>query len=99
MKSILSALALSLAIHSAYAANWAHWRGPELNGSSPEKNLPSEFSKTKNVQWTATLPGPSAATPVIWEDRVFVNSGDARTKTLHALCVDRKNGKVLWNQE
>ena len=99
MKPIFVALAFSFILHTGHGANWAQWRGPDFNGTSPEKNLPSEFSKTKNVKWTTTLPGPSAATPVVWEDRVFVSSGETRTKTLHALCIDRKNGNLLWNQE
>jgi outer membrane protein assembly factor BamB len=99
MKSIAAAVAVSLMMPSLRAANWAHWRGPDFNGSSPEKNLPAEFSKTKNVLWSASMPGPSAATPIVWDDRVFVSSGEEKTKTLHALCLDRKNGSVLWNQE
>jgi len=99
MKSLLPVLALSLTCAQLKAANWANWRGPNYDGSTDEKNLPTEFSKTNNVKWIAAMPGPSAATPVIWGDHVFVSSTDAGAKTLHALAVDRKTGKVLWNQE
>ena len=81
------------------AANWPHWRGPHFNGSSPEQKLPAEFSKTNHVQWVASLPGPAAATPIVWGDHVFVSSTDLRTKTLRALAVDRRTGRELWNQE
>ena len=84
---------------SLFAANWPNWRGPNYDGSSDEKNLPAQFSKTENVKWVATMPGPSAATPVIWGDHVFVSSTDASAKTLRALALDRKTGKVLWNEE
>src|SRR3954471_5847482 len=84
---------------SVQAENWPQWRGPYFNGSSTEKNLPSDFSKTKNVKWVTTLPGTSAATPIIWEDRVFVSSGDDKAKALQAMCLDRKNGKILWNEQ
>src|SRR5262245_6540217 len=79
--------------------NWPHWRGPEFNGGTGEKNLPADFSKTENVKWLAALPGTSAATPIIWEDKVFISSADDKTKTLRALCLDRVSGKELWNQE
>ena len=83
----------------ARGENWAHWRGPNFDGSSTEKNLPAEFSKTQNVKWSTAMPGTSAGTPIIWQDHVFVSSGEERTKTMHALALDRKTGKILWNQE
>jgi outer membrane protein assembly factor BamB len=90
---------LTFATNILRAENWPQWRGPNYDGSSGEKNLPAQFSKTSNVKWKASLPGPSAATPIIWGDRIFVSSTDQRTKTLRALCLDRKSGKELWNHE
>src|SRR5947207_5032945 len=81
------------------AENWPQWRGPFFNGSTTEKGLPTTFSKTENVKWVAGLPGPSAATPVIWSDRVFVSSVDQKVGTLQALCLDRGSGKILWKKE
>ena len=92
-------VAILLAVTTLQAANWGHWRGPNFDGSSPEKNLPDNFSKTEGVKWVATMPGPSAATPIIWEDTVFISSTDLKTKTLRAIALDRKTGKELWNQE
>jgi outer membrane protein assembly factor BamB len=91
--------ALLLRTLSVQAENWPQWRGPYFNGSSAEKNLPSDFSKTKNVKWVTALPGTSAATPIIWEDRVFVSSGEDKAKALQAICLDRKSGKILWNEQ
>jgi outer membrane protein assembly factor BamB len=99
MKTLLSAVLLAGATCSLHAANWPHWRGPSFNGSSAETSAPSDFSKTANVKWTTLLPGPSAATPIIWDHCVFVSSGDDKQKRLRALCLDRKSGKILWNQE
>ena len=81
------------------AQDWTHWRGPTFNGSSTAKDLPVTFSKTENIKWTAKMPGPSAATPIILGDRIFVSSTDKATKTVVALCLDRKTGKELWKQE
>lgn len=83
----------------ASAANWPHWRGPNFNGASSETNLPTQFSKTNRLKWLAELPGPAAATPIVWGDNVFVSSTDLKTRTLHALALDRKTGKELWNHE
>ncbi len=103
MKQIHSLLPVAvvavLCAASSPAANWPHWRGPNFNGSSSETNLPDDFSKTNNVKWAAEMPGPSASSPVIWDDHVFVSSTDLRTKTLRAIALDRKTGKELWNNE
>lgn len=94
--SLLTALS---AAALARAENWAQWRGPFFNGSTSEKGLPVRFSKTEGVQWAAELPGPSAATPIIWGDRVLVSSIDPKAGTLLALALDRATGKVLWQRE
>jgi outer membrane protein assembly factor BamB len=87
-----------LTLISTFAADWSQWRGPDFNGSSPEKNLPSQWTR-ENVTWQLDLPGPGAATPIILGDKVFVSTTDNKTKTLHALCIDRKTGKLLWSNK
>ena len=99
MQRSLLPLVFIFATASLHAENWSNWRGPQHNGSSPEKGLPEKFSKTEGVKWAVTLPGPSAATPVIWDDRVFVTAADASTGKQSALCLDRKTGKQLWREE
>ena len=81
------------------AENWPQWRGPAFNGSTPEKNLPAQWSKSNNVAWSAALPGPSAATPVIWGDHVFVSSTDLQNQSLVAMAFNRKTGALLWSHK
>ncbi len=85
-------------IFCASAENWPQWRGPFFNGSTTEKNLPETWSKTENVLWTAPLPGWSHATPIIWNDHIFVTSPDAE-KNLHLICLNRRDGKVRWQKQ
>ena len=80
------------------AENWAQWRGPDFNGSSPEKNLPSSWSDSEGVKWSTPLPGPSGATPAVWGDSVFVSTPDDN-KDLLLFCLDRKDGKVRWQKQ
>ncbi|MBI5774762.1 MAG: PQQ-binding-like beta-propeller repeat protein [Verrucomicrobia bacterium] len=84
---------------AAHAGNWPHLRGPGFNGAADEKNLPATFSKTENVAWSVDLPGPSAATPVVWDGTVFVSTMDVRSKSLHALALDAKSGRTLWQHK
>jgi outer membrane protein assembly factor BamB len=96
MKPLLLALTLPF---SMFAADWPHWRGPEFNGSSPETSLPADFSPTNNVKWIADMPGPSAATPIVWRDHIFISSADTKAGTLVALAFDRAAGQLLWRHE
>jgi outer membrane protein assembly factor BamB len=91
-------LILGLAAAAVQAENWAQWRGPSFNGATTEKGLPQTFSKTENVVWAADLPGPSAATPVIWGDKVFVSSTDPDSNGLLAMALSAADGKILWRK-
>ncbi len=95
-KLTVVAAVLTVALSSLRAENWGNWRGPNYNGSTTEKNLPATFSRTENILWTAPMPGPSGASPVVWDDYVFVSSTDDAAKTCVALAFDRKTGKELW---
>jgi len=85
--------------------SWTNWRGPNYNGSQAEEvSLPEKFGPDKGVKWKCTLPGSSAATPIIDAKRVFLSSVDLGSGSgnsmggLVALCVDRFTGKVLWQK-
>jgi outer membrane protein assembly factor BamB len=95
---LLLLLSLFLPGRLSFAADWPHWRGPFLNGSSDEADLPGSWSRTENVAWVSPLPGPSGATPIICKGRVFVSSTKKESDELLALCFDAKSGKELWRK-
>ena len=88
------------------ADNWGHWRGPTGNGIALNAQPPTKWSATQNVKWKAEIPGRSSASPVIWDDSVFVVSAVPTGKANGRLpnldfklfCLDRKSGKVVWQQ-
>jgi len=97
-RSVLGLLSLSLFLALPFVAtaeNWPQWRGPRLDGTSTEKNLPREWSKTENVAWRLPLPGPAGSTPVVWDDRIFLTSADGDNLVLLAVATD---GKLLWKE-
>jgi hypothetical protein len=55
-------------------SNWPQWRGPDSQGISNEKNLPTEWSETKNVLWKTALPGRGFSQPIIWGRKVFLTT-------------------------
>lgn len=98
-KSCLFA-AIVLAVASVVCAGeWPQWRGPYFNGSTDEKNLPSQWSQTEGIAWSVDLAGSSAATPIIWGDRVFLSGVDSARDMLLAMAFDMTTGKLLWQHD
>ncbi len=75
---ILGLLCLSFGITLHAADNWPHWRGPNANGTAPTAKPPLTWdaSTGKNIQWKAPLTGRGSATPIVWENQVFVVSAE-----------------------
>ena len=90
------AAALQLSAPTALAENWPQWRGPHNNGISSEKNIPLTWSKTENVLWRLPLPGMAGATPVVWENHIFLTSAEGADLLLLAANTD---GKELWRRK
>jgi outer membrane protein assembly factor BamB len=99
----IAAFLIACAVAPLGAENWPHWRGPSRNGISGEKNLPVKWTQTENILWKLPMPALSGSTPIIWEDRIFLNVADAlpdtgRAPSLHLWCVDRVKGTILWQK-
>jgi outer membrane protein assembly factor BamB len=84
-----------LGLSVARAENWPQWRGAKLDGISHEKGLPTKWSKTEGIVWRLPLPGPAGATPVVWDDRIYLTSADGAD--LIVMCVGT-DGKELWRR-
>jgi len=56
------------------AANWPQWRGPDGSGISNEKNLPAEWSPTKNIKWKTAIAGRGHSSPIVWGKYVFLTT-------------------------
>jgi len=83
-------------------ANWPNWRGPNFDGSATGNfKYPTVFSPELAVRWSHELEGPSASTPVVMNDRVFLSGTRLAIEresepNLLAMCIDRKSGDTLW---
>lgn len=56
----------------AVLRNWPQWRGPWANGTAPSADPPLSWSETHGVRWKLKLPGHGTATPIVWENLVYV---------------------------
>ena len=69
------AAVLALSVAAAANANWPNWRGPNGDGTAPQtNNLPETWSTTQNIKWKVELPAWSGSTPMVWGDKIFLNT-------------------------
>src|SRR5262245_45406606 len=85
-----------ICLNIVLADNWPQWRGPMLNGTTNEQDLPVKWSMTQNIAWKLAMPDRSGSTPIIWGNQIFLNVADG--KEIYLWCVDRRQGSVLWKR-
>jgi outer membrane protein assembly factor BamB len=89
-------VACLLGVAGVRAENWPQWRGPTNDGVCTEKNLPAEWSASKNLAWKLDMPGIGSSTPAIWGKKIFVTSADGKELVLMCISTD---GKELWKHK
>lgn len=83
----------------AFGENWPGFRGPTRQGVSAETNIPAAWSATDNIAWKTTIDGLGWSSPIVWNDRVFVTTATEKGQSYRLVCLDRKTGSILWNNE
>jgi outer membrane protein assembly factor BamB len=78
-------------------SRWPRWRGPRGDGHSSETTLPVTWDKG-DVAWKAPLPGVGESSPIIWLDRIFLTTAEEGGRRRSVLCLDRREGRLLWKQ-
>ena len=98
--ALAALLLLAAAIHGE---DWPEFRGPTGQGLAKTDSLPDTWSKTKNVAWKKEVPGKGWSSPVIVGGKIYLTSAvaieNSKDLSLRALCLDAKDGKLLWSKE
>lgn len=90
------ALALLPLLTTHAHEQWGRFRGPSGAGLAPSgAKLPAVLDLAQNLAWSTPLPAGHSS-PCVVETRVFVTG--ASGKELSTLCLDRKDGRVLWTR-
>ncbi|HEV3024026.1 MAG TPA: PQQ-binding-like beta-propeller repeat protein [Pirellulales bacterium] len=76
---------------------WPRWRGPLGDGHSTDTGLPVQWDGT-NIVWKTPLAGRGESSPVIWDDKLVVTTAADDGHRRSVLCLDRRDGKLLWEQ-
>jgi len=81
-----------------FAQVWTRFRGPEGTGAVEKAVLPAQIQDS-NIAWKTPLPGKGHSSPVVWGERVFLQSGDPASAKRYLLCVSLTSGELLWTRE
>jgi hypothetical protein len=104
--SFLPATALAVTISArgqspGAAAYWPQWRGPLSTGEAPLGDPPVRWDERTHIRCKAAIPGLGHATPVVWGDRIFVQTavaaGDGAFR-YDILSLSREDGRLLWRR-
>jgi outer membrane protein assembly factor BamB len=72
--AVLGGLLFMTCLHAAGLDAWPQWRGPLATGEAPQADPPLKWSATENVKWKVKIPGRGTGTPVVWGNRIFVQT-------------------------
>jgi len=81
------------------AGNWPRFRGPNGTGISEDKDVPVRWTAETGIVWKTALPGKGHSSPVIWNDRVFLQTASRDGKERALLCLDTASGRIVWTQK
>ena len=95
---VASILALLFALSTAHADNWTRFRGPNGSGHASDVTFPASWTD-EDYAWRISLPGIGHSSPIGWEQRIFITSGNAETGAVTLQCLDTDSGKQLWDRE
>ena len=77
--------------------DWPQFRGPDGQGHSDQTGIPIHWKEGENITWKTAIPGRGWSSPVIAGNQVWMTSAEAEGKSLHAVCIDKRSGKLLHN--
>jgi outer membrane protein assembly factor BamB len=87
----LGAVGLPLA-----ADTWPRFRGPGGDGVASGQRLPDKMDLKNNLLYKARLSGSGNGSPVLWNDRLFLQESTADGSARHLVCLQARDGKELW---
>ena len=92
------ALGVALLSGIGNADNWPRFRGTNGVGIAADQKVPTSFSDSKNVKWKIKVPGVGNSSPVIWEDKLFVQTSSEDGNSRELLCINAKTGDTIWSK-
>src|SRR5262245_4165182 len=96
LSMLLALLGFFCGSQPASSANWPRFRGPNGAGAASGQEIPVRWDD-HSVLWKVEIPGAGNSSPIVWGDRVFLQTASTDGKDRALLCLAVKDGKPLWS--
>ncbi len=73
--------------------NWHRFRGPDGTGHAANANPPTNWDKLTNIKWDVAIPGRGSASPIVWQNKVFLLSAIKTDRTSLAAKARKNSNK------
>src|SRR5947209_19545741 len=93
-RTVFSLISLAIFLCCANSENWPRFRGPNGGGIAKDRGVPVQWTERDGVRWKAALPGVGHSSPIVWGDRVLLQSATEKERLL--VCLRVSDGKPLW---
>src|SRR5438105_1138418 len=98
LTALLSLCCLAFLSWQSLAAPWPRFRGPNGTGTVADKQVPIHWTEASGVLWKKALPGTGNSSPIVWGERLFVESASKDGKERLLLCLNVQEGNILWTR-
>lgn len=78
-------------------SEWSRFRGP--NGGGIASNVAMPKDPTSAIQWEKNIVGIGHSSPIVWKDKLYVQSAEESGAKQYLLCIDTGTGKTHWQRE
>ncbi|QDT39562.1 outer membrane protein assembly factor BamB family protein [Stratiformator vulcanicus] len=101
-KSVQFAVALGMIVLIAYPAqasaaeHWPRFRGPDGAGVVSGTTIPSKWA-AEDYLWNVEIEGVGHSSPVVWGDRLFLNTATNDGRDRRLIAIDIATGASIWS--
>ncbi len=83
---------------AGFAQDWPRFRGENNAGVVESANIPAQWSP-EDILWRIELPGIGHGSMAVAGERIFLLCAEEKSSKRIPVCINAKNGEVLWSKE
>ena len=95
MKCLINMFVIIILGSQAFSQNWPQWRGTNRDGHVKDFEVPKTWPDELSKIWSVKV-GAGISSPIVKDGRVYLLTREGDDET--ALCLNLKNGEVVWRQ-
>ncbi len=81
------------------SSDLSQFRGPEGDGTARRAKPPLQWGESTNIAWATPVPGRGWASPVLWENDIWLATATEDGRELSVVRVDATSGRQVLHQK